>query len=215
VLIFTVALPFAFGAQARALTVSASGVPRGEIGIRLLDAPDSKGARSTLYVVADVQPGARITRRVQVTSGLAAPARVSLYAAGARVARGSIAFAPGRARNDLAGWMSITPSSVVVPAYRSVDATVTFTVPASARAGKRTAVVWAELPSATRNGITEINRVGVRAYFTVTGSAPLGFVRIAAMSAGAVALFGALGALFVVARRRRREPDDRIRKATS
>ena len=88
------------------------------VGIRLLDAPTRRAddPRAQLYVVDHVRPGATVTRRVELSNGTRSPVRLALYAAGAEVLQGQFRFHDGRAANELAGWTSVQPGRVEVPA---------------------------------------------------------------------------------------------------
>jgi hypothetical protein len=157
-------------------------VPEGSVGIRLLDAPAGRAGdpRARLYVVDHVRPGATVTRRVEAANGTGGPVRLGLYAAGAEVRHGRFRFLDGRAANELAGWTSVRPGQLVVPARGTATATVTIEVPPDASAGERYAVVWAELPrsEAAGGGVAAVNRVGVRVYLSVGpgGEPPSRFV---------------------------------------
>ena len=162
--------------------LAAGAVPEGSVGIRLLDAPAGRAGdpRARLYVVDHVRPGVTVTRRVELANGTARPVRLGLYAAGAEVRQGRFRFLDGRAVNELAGWTSVRPGRVVVPARGTATATVTIEVPPDASAGERYAVVWAELPSSVPpgGGVAAVNRVGVRVYLSVGpgGEPPSRFV---------------------------------------
>jgi hypothetical protein len=145
----------------------------GSVAIKLVEGPSSRAGdpRASQYVVDHLEPGARITRRIQVDNRTDDEATIQLYAAAASVEGGAFHFADGRTGNELTGWTTVSPPSVVIPAGRSAEATVTVTVPATVQGGERYAVIWAELPGAAgENGITVVNRVGIRMYLSVGGS---------------------------------------------
>jgi hypothetical protein len=149
--------------------------PPGEIGIRLLDAPiEAKNdPRARIYIVDHVAPGATISRRIEVSSGLNRSTSVALYAAGADVANGTFRFFDGHRQNELSGWTTVAPSSVVVPAKGARVGTVTIAVPSDAAEGERYAVAWAEIASRGAGGVRSVNRVGIRIYLSVgSGGAP-------------------------------------------
>jgi hypothetical protein len=145
----------------------------GSVAIKLLEGPSNRAddPRASQYIVDHLEPGARISRRVQVDNRTASAATIQLYAAAAAVEGGAFTFGEGRAANELTGWTTVEPSSVTVPAGQSAVATVHVSVPSSVKGGERYGVVWAELPGVTGNdGVTVVNRVGVRMYVSVGGS---------------------------------------------
>jgi hypothetical protein len=161
--------------------VAADG-PGGAVGIRLLDAPRSRSndPRAHLYVVDHVNPGATLTRRVELSNRTSKPVRLSLYAAGADVQQGRFRFLDGRTPNELASWAAVQPAQVRLPPGTTAPATLTISVPPTAAAGERYAVVWAELATsgAAGGGVSAINRVGVRVYLSVGagGEPPSDFI---------------------------------------
>jgi hypothetical protein len=158
------------------------------VGIRLLNAPTSRSGdpRAHLYIIDHVHPGTTLTRRVELTNATGQPELVALYAAGADIQRGQFRFLDGHDLNELAGWTSVQPDHVQLPPGGSALATVTISVPGSASAGERYAVVWAELPrrSATGGGVAAVNRVGIRIYLSVgPGGEPVSDFMIESLSA--------------------------------
>jgi hypothetical protein len=156
-------------------SVGATSGPGG-IGLRLLDAPMSASGdpRARLYIVDHLAPGTAIQRRIEVANSTASAARVTLYSAAARIAKGSFLGAAGHTPNDLSRWTSVSPHAVdISPGGRAI-AVVSITVPSGAAPGERYAVVWAEARSTPNDrGITQVNRVGVRIYLSVgPGGAP-------------------------------------------
>jgi hypothetical protein len=153
------------GAVAPAATV-------GQIGIGLLDAPAAvaKDSRAATYIVDQVKPGATIVRHVQVqnTSDRAQP--VSVYAAGASVTGGQFQFADGVTPDELSQWTHAAPGQLTLAAHSAAELTATIAVPAGASGGERYAVLWAQVSTSTAaNGISEVNRVGIRIYLDVSG----------------------------------------------
>lgn len=145
----------------------------GSVAIKLLEGPSSRAddPRASQYIVDHLNPGDRITRRVQVDNRTASTATIQLYPAAATVQGGAFHFADGRTPNELTGWTTVKPASLTVQPGQSAQATVAIAVPASVSGGERYAVVWAELPGATdENGVTIVNRVGIRMYLSVGGS---------------------------------------------
>ncbi len=148
----------------------AGGAGSGQLGIRLLDAPESRrdDPRARIYIVDHLNQGDTITRRIEVSNTTGKPAAIALYAASARVDAGSFTFGEGRAANELTGWTTVTPASVAVPAGRTATAEVAVTIPPDAVDGERYAVVWAEQTSAPGGGaISTVSRVGIRMYVSV------------------------------------------------
>ena len=143
----------------------------GSIGLRLLDVPVSarRDPRARLYIVDHLAPGTIINRRVEVSNTTASTVHIVLYAAAARIAKGSFLGAAGHTRNDLSTWTSVNPSASDVPAGGRVTATVTITVPDGAAPGERYGAVWAEARSTptSGDGVTTVSRVGVRMYLSV------------------------------------------------
>ena len=162
--------------------IAAANGPGDAVGIRLLDAPRSRSndPRAHLYVVDHLHPGATLTRRVELSNDTSKPVRLSLYAAGADVQQGRFRFLDGRGQNELASWTAVQPAQVWLPPGRTAPATLTISVPPTAAAGERYAVVWAELPTsvAAGGGVSAVNRVGVRVYLSVGagGEPPSDFV---------------------------------------
>lgn len=147
------------------------------IGIRLLEAPVSEqnDPRAKVYIIDHVSAGANFSRKVAVSSTYTSPVRVQLYSGPAVINGGSFNAEPVGATSDLSTWISVSPSSVVVPPHGEVTVNVTVTVPANATSGERYAVVWAQPPgNASSSGVTVVNRVGIRVYLSVgNGPAPL------------------------------------------
>jgi CheY-like chemotaxis protein len=153
------------------------GAATGSIGIRLVDAPVSAkdDPRARVYIVDHLNPGAVITRRVEVSNTTASTARIALYPAAASIEEGSFLGGAGHAINDLSTWTTVTPAEPDVPAGGKLMATVTITVPADAAPGEQYGVIWAEARSADSGGggVTQVSRVGIRLYVSVgPGGAP-------------------------------------------
>lgn len=137
------------------------------------DGTSPKG-RAASYVVADLEPGARLRRQVRVCNGTAAPVRVLLYANAADIRDGSfLPLGTPRADNELSGWTRVEPGSALLAPNEPVDVAVTIQVPADATPGERYAVVYAEVPAAPGgSGVGVASRVGVREYVFVRGDQP-------------------------------------------
>jgi len=176
------------GAVVLAAGAPASAQAPQTVGIRLVDVPTNRtdDPRARQYIVDHLAPGATITRRIEVSNDTATSQVVHLYAGAASIVDGNIVFGEGRAANDLTGWTTVDPPTVTLAAGRKATAAVKIVVPASARAGERYGVVWAELAPAvpTGGGVTAINRVGVRIYLSVgPGGEPASDFTITALEA--------------------------------
>ena len=159
------------------LTPGASAqVPEGQVGIRLLDVPTDRAddPRARLYIVDHLQQGEAIERRIEVSSGLAEPTKITLYAAGASVEGGEFVFFEGKNANEVSRWTSVSPATLQLAPGAEAIATVRIKVPEDAESGERYGVVWGELPIATAaSGVSEVTRVGIRIYLSVgTGKEP-------------------------------------------
>ncbi|MGW4937659.1 peptidase [Streptomyces sp. NPDC004166] len=141
------------------------------IGIRLLDAPESRRAdpRAHAYIVDHLAPGSTIERRVEVTNESATPMHVSVYAAAATIAKDKFTFAPQRTPNELTGWTSLDTTDLDLAASESARVRTTIRVPRDAAAGERYGVIWAQTGTGTdrSHNLTMLGRVGVRMYIDV------------------------------------------------
>lgn len=153
-----------------AVAQDATGVPPG-IGIRLVDAPVDRrdDPRARLYVIDHLNPGASITRTIEVSNGTDEPVRLLTYAAAAELVDGTFKVVEGRSRNELTGWTKVVPSEIDLAVGERRQAKVTITVPADASPGERYAVALAELPAkaASPGSVSVASRVGVRLYISV------------------------------------------------
>jgi hypothetical protein len=143
----------------------------GGIGVRLLGVPaDSRHdplARS--YLVDRLAPGTTIRRRIEISNSTRLSAEVAVYPAAASLRRGMFRFAPGRSRNELSSWTSLSREVLRLPPGTTAFVTVTIDVPKEASSGERYAVVWAEVstPASTASGVRLVNRVGIRMYVSI------------------------------------------------
>lgn len=151
--------------------VQAQGPPpeRDTIGIGLVEVPVDRqeDPRALTYIVDHVQPGAVITRRIQVVNGHDETVTLDLYASAAQLADGSFVVADGRGGGPPADWITVEPASVSVPAMGREAATITIDVPRDATRGEHYAAVLAELGPGGGGGIRVASRVGVRVYLSV------------------------------------------------
>jgi hypothetical protein len=157
------------------------------IGIRLVDIPtaEADNPRARAYIIDHVHPGKVIERRVEVVNHSAQDAKVSLYAAAARVDKGQFVGVDGHTQNDLSSWTSLNDPAVTLgPRDRSM-AKLTIKIPKDAVRGERYGVIWAELrPQQNPDGVTHISRVGIRLYVSVgAGGAPRTDFDIVSMTA--------------------------------
>jgi hypothetical protein len=147
----------------------------GRIGIRLIAAPSAASAAllGQSYIVGRLAPGTKVTREIEITNGTPSTANVSVYAAGAAQQRSIFSLAPGRSRNELSSWTSVSHSVLHMASSTKSVETVTITVPREASSGERYAVVWAEVSAPVTGGVTRVNRVGIRMYVSIgPGGAP-------------------------------------------
>jgi hypothetical protein len=141
------------------------------IGIRLVGSPaDSDNnplARS--YVVDRLAPGTSIRRRVEISNSTSSSAAVAVYPAAAALRRGNFTFAPGRSKNDLSSWTSVSRGALRLAPGAKAFETLTMNVPEDASPGERYAVIWAEVSNGApaAGGVTLVNRVGVRMYLSI------------------------------------------------
>ena len=178
--VVAVLIAIAAGAQVAATaevpSPAPSAVASGGVGLRLVDVPAATrdDPRAALYIVDHLAPGAVIHRRVQVSNTATSPVQISLYTAAASIERGVFVGADARTANDLSAWTSVSPGQLSVPRGGTADVRVTIAVPKDAAPGESYAAVWAEAraPSSPQ-GVTEVNRVGLRLYISVgPGGAP-------------------------------------------
>jgi nitrogen fixation-related uncharacterized protein len=146
------------------------GVETGGYGIRLLDAPTDRqdDPRARQYVVDHVQQGDSFRRRFEVRNGTTAPVTLQLYATAADISQGSFAISGGRTANELASWVTVSPSSVDLAPGETAVATLSVAVPDDAEDGERYGAVVAEAPAVTTGGNVGVgSRVGIRMYLNV------------------------------------------------
>jgi hypothetical protein len=154
----------------------------GGVGIRLLEAPTAreKDPRARRSIVDHVKPGASFSRKFEVSNTTTGQRLIAIYAAAADVAGGQFVPADGRTQNELSGWITLDTANADLPAGGTAQPRLTITVPPTATAGERYAVIWAELPPATppAGGVAVVNRVGLRVYLSVGpgGEPPTDFV---------------------------------------
>jgi hypothetical protein len=153
------------------------------IGIKLLDAPESRRAdpRAHAYIVDHIAPGSTIERRVEVTNESSTPLHVDVYAAAATIAKGKFTFAPERTPNELTGWTSLNTADLELAASETARVRTTIRVPRDAAAGERYGVIWAQTGTVAdrSHNLAMLGRVGVRMYIDVgPGGEPLSDFKI-------------------------------------
>jgi hypothetical protein len=155
-------------ADARELAASAS---PGSIGIQLLEGPTNRenDPRAHTYIIDFLAPGTVIHRKFQIVNTSQITQHLDLYAGAATIADGTFIVAPDRTPNELTTWVSLDCTSRDIPAGGRAPVEATITVPPSASAGERYAVIWAQdasQPDPT-GSIRMINRVGLRIYLDI------------------------------------------------
>jgi hypothetical protein len=170
-----------------ALAAPTPNAEAGSIGLRLLDQPanSTENPRAQIYIVDHLAPGTEIERRIEVST-TSTGTQVHLYAAAANIVNGSFLGEPGETPNDLSTWISVTPGDIKMMPDQVTTATVTIIVPSDAAPGEHYGVVWAEARSAaSEQGVTQVNRVGIRVYLSIgSGGPPAADFEITSLSAG-------------------------------
>jgi hypothetical protein len=146
----------------------------GHIGIRLVDIPvdllDDSRARE--YIIDGLSPGVTVHRRIELANTTTSPVHLDLYSGAADITHGSFTGAPGAAASDLTAWTTLSEAGInLLPKTTAVD-TITIAVPKDAAPGERYGVVWAQVNGKHGEGVTLVNRVGVRIYLWVGGNNP-------------------------------------------
>ena len=179
----------------------------GLVGIRLVD-PQSDEERERGAIFTTIARGDDLERTIAVANATTRRVRVELYAGAARFGKDGFKFGEPGETNATSSWTTVKPTHLVLPPETEKTATVTIEVPRHTRGGKHAAVVWAELPSVSDRDVTVVNRVGVRIYLRVRGTAGPSIVDTLlwiVIGAAGVALVG--GALLLLwSRRSRQEP---------
>jgi hypothetical protein len=160
----------------------------GSIAIRLVQAQTGStgDSRARSYIVDRLKPGTTIRRRVEISNNTRSTARIAVYPAAASLRHGRFAFAPGRSRNKLSSWTSVSRAVLRLRSGTKAVETVTINVPRRAPFGNRHAVVWAQVSApAVTGGVRLVNRVGIRVYLTVgRGGSPRSNFAIGRLTAG-------------------------------
>lgn len=141
------------------------------IGIRLLEAPANRqdDPRASRYVVDHVAPGTSIERAISVSNGTGRQQHVELYAGPASIRDGGFVGGEPGSVNELSGWTTLDRSAIDLRPGTEARVVVSIDVPDDASEGERYGVVWAAVSGASEDGVTEVNRVGIRVYLSVGG----------------------------------------------
>ena len=158
-------------ASARAQSPSpAAGLPPG-IGIGLLEAPSNRAEdpRAQRWIIDHVAAGTSFERRFEVVNGTGEPVVLDLYAVGADIVDGVFTPFAARERNDLAGWITVTPAEVALEPGGRAEGSMRLEVPPGTVPGERYAAVLAERPpeAVAGGGVGVASRVGIRVYLSV------------------------------------------------
>ncbi|MEA2190805.1 MAG: hypothetical protein QOI73_926 [Solirubrobacteraceae bacterium] len=159
-----------------ALALSVSPAAAAGIGIQLLDVPTTArlDPRARLYIIDHVPPGTVLRRRIEISNTTGSTADVAVYPAAAAIQHGAFLGAPGRTRNELSTWTSVSRRSLRMRANGHATVVVRVSVPGDAAPGERYGVVWAQVSSraASGEGLTQVSRVGIRMYLSVGPGGP-------------------------------------------
>jgi hypothetical protein len=141
----------------------------GGIGVRLIHEPAINGnPLATSYILDRLAPGTTIHRHIEVSNSTRSDARIAVYPAAASLSGGNFSFESGHSGNELSRWTTVDHSILHLPPGGTAAETVTIRVPRDASPGEHYAVVWAQVSAPSRgDGVTLVNRVGVRIYLSV------------------------------------------------
>ncbi|WP_428964909.1 hypothetical protein [Micromonospora fluostatini] len=149
----------------------APGRDREGIGIRLVDVPAARvdDPRARVYIIDHVEPGATISRRVEVHNGSAERQRIELYAGAATIEGTTFTVPEGRDGNELSDWVSLETARLSLAPGERRPVEVDIEVPRSASRGERYGAIWAQVSSAPERGgnVTQVHRVGIRLYLDI------------------------------------------------
>jgi hypothetical protein len=174
---FSAAVGAPVGSASAAHVTRARAVPGDSIGVQLLEVPRSayRDPRARLYITDHVHPGTTIHRRIEISNTTASRLHIFTYPAAATISDGEFVGAPANTANELSSWIAVSPGASDIPSGGHLSAEVTIVVPRDAPPGEQYGVIWAEArsPAPAGGGITQISRVGIRVYLSVTaGGAP-------------------------------------------
>ncbi|MFC4536642.1 hypothetical protein [Sphaerisporangium dianthi] len=162
-----------------------------QIGIRLLEASSNRrdDPRALIYIVDHINPGTRISRRLEISNTSRSAQRVTMLPGAAVIDHNKFVPAPNRDANELSSWISVDRPVFVVPAKSNVQVKATITIPETASKGERYGAIWAKVASALKPGsgrnVTMVNSVGVRVYLDVgPGGDPPSDFRIEQLTPG-------------------------------
>lgn len=140
------------------------------LGLRLLDIPAAlkDDPRARAYIVDRVAPGTGISRRLRVENNTGSPQVVRVYPGAAGIKDGSFTADGIEVKSDLTAWATVERPQLQLEPGESADVLAAINVPADASEGERYGAFWAEMRSpASADGVTAVNRVGVRIYLSV------------------------------------------------
>jgi hypothetical protein len=143
----------------------------GGIGVRAVTvAPGpSSNPLARLYIIDRLAPGTNLSRGVEVSNSTRDVADVAVYVAGASVDRAGFKFSPGRDKDELSSWTSVSRDVLRLQPRTDALETITLRVPKDASSGEKYAVVWAQVSAASsaHRGLLLVNRVGIRMYVSI------------------------------------------------
>jgi hypothetical protein len=164
----TITPPGAFATVTR-LPVAVRG-----ISVRLVEVPASSltNPLARTYITGVIAAGQSMRSKVEVANTTTKPQSISVYTAGASMRGGAFTFEEGRTQNELARWTTVSQSAVLLAPGTATVVTVDVTVPRQVSSGERYSVVWAAVDArSTAASVKLVNRVGVRMYVRVGGTA--------------------------------------------
>ena len=146
----------------------------GSVGIRIAQIPaavaDEPMAGS--YIISRLQPGVKLTQRLEVFNTSTETMKVSLYPGLATFKNRTFLIGNGRDGNDLTSWTKVSEDLVVLKPGATQYFNMIISPPLDALSLQQFGVIWAEVQGAPNSaGITSVSRVGIRMYVPV-GNAP-------------------------------------------
>ena len=170
-MIFSAILAFAFTLTNPGIGFASSSNNAGPgLGVRLTEvsSADASNPRARLYVIDRVAPGKTLTKTIEISNNTVSAQTVYCYSSAASILDGKFQGAEGTKGNELTSWMSFSKSTLHMKRGGLAKVAITFRVPVDASESERYGAIWAEIRSTNAaNGITSINRVGIRVYLSV------------------------------------------------
>jgi len=145
----------------------------GGLGIQISQIPITTpvNPQAQYYFVNQVTASSSVTQGFVVSNTSNAPMQVSIYPGAATNASGVFIASSVGVTNDLTSWVTVSPTSVLLPAHSHIEAHMTLAVPSGVASGERFGVIWAATNSSSAgSGISSTNRVGIRMYIPVETS---------------------------------------------